>query len=244
MIDIHSHIIHEVDDGPSTILQSLKMVQAAERLGISTIVASPHYHAAVFELERLEENYQELLYKARDYAVAIQLGYEVFINPDQHIMPDTGKTGITLLEFPYNADPRRCVAVVSEMEAGNTVPVIAHLERNRIFLDKPEYAVGFIKAGCHIQVDAASIAGVYGSRIKLFAKRLLELKLADTVASNAHCPEDYEKWYFRACRKVEKWVGKNEADHLFRKNPLEIINGIQTEEYLGKVPEIVWGRLI
>lgn len=44
MIDIHCHLIHDVDDGPSSIEESLKMVRQAERLGIKTIIATPHLH--------------------------------------------------------------------------------------------------------------------------------------------------------------------------------------------------------
>ncbi len=229
MIDIHSHIIHGVDDGPSTITQSLNMVKEAERLGISVIVASPHYHETVFDLERLEENYQELLYRSGDYEVAINLGYEVFADPHNRLLLKNrkklglSKSGIILFEFPFNASPQKCVEMIYRFRLQKIIPVIAHAERNRVFLNKFEYFVAFIKAGCYIQVDAASIAGVYGSRIKDFSRRLLRMKFVDMVASNAHCADDYANWYTEAYNNVSQWVGKEEAGMLFHDNAKSLL---------------------
>ncbi len=233
MIDIHSHIIHGVDDGPSNITESLKMIKEAERLGISLVVASPHYQESVFSLDRVEENFQELIYKARDYDVKINLWYEVFANPDSHSLMKNrkklslNKTKNILFEFPFNAQPQKCVEMVLKFRMQKITPVIAHIERNRAFINKIEYFVAFIKAGCLIQADAASIAGVYGSRIKEFSKKLVQMKFVDMVASNAHSASDYANWYSEAYKNVTNWVGKEDAGSLFHtnaKNILEVIN--------------------
>ena len=44
MIDIHSHIVFDVDDGPSTVKESIRMVLEAEKLGINEIIATPHFN--------------------------------------------------------------------------------------------------------------------------------------------------------------------------------------------------------
>lgn len=229
MIDIHSHIIHGVDDGPSCINQALKMVKEAERLGISYIMASPHYHESIYDLDRVEENYQELLFKAQDYDVKISMGYEVFANPNESgLLKNRKKLGINksnlqLIEFPFNGDPQKCIDLVYQYRAQKIVPIIAHVERNRAFLNKTEYLVAFIKAGCYIQVDAASITGIYGQRIKEFTKKLLQMKVVDMVASNAHCAADYTERYTRAFANVTHWVGKEEAKLLFHDNAKNIL---------------------
>lgn len=43
MIDIHCHILPDVDDGAKEIDESIKMARIAEENGISKIVATPHY---------------------------------------------------------------------------------------------------------------------------------------------------------------------------------------------------------
>lgn len=249
MIDIHSHIIYGVDDGPSCIEQSLNMIKEAERLGIGLVVASPHYHETIFDLERVEENYQELLYRARDYDVTINIGYEVFANPSNQALIKNrkklsmSKTGIILFDFPFNASPQKCVEMVCKFRLQKIIPIIAHIERNRKFLNKIEYFVAFIKAGCYIQIDAASIAGVYGSRIKEFSKKLLQMNFVDMVASNAHCAADYADWYKQAYNNVSQWVGKEEASVLFHDNAKNIIECGNKDDLTYK-NILRWERLV
>ncbi len=240
MIDIHSHIIFGVDDGPSTIMQSLDMVKEAERLGISVVVATPHYHETVFNLEYVEENYRELLYKARDYDVTINMGYEVFANPiNQALIKhrkklSIGKSEIILFEFPFNICPQKCIEMVCMFRLQKIIPVISHIERNRVFLNKIEYFVALIKAGCYIQLDAASIVGIYGSQIKDFSKKLLQMDFVDMVASNAHCANDYVDWYMQAYNNVSQWVGKEKASLLFHDNPKNILDSGNSDDLAYK----------
>lgn len=237
MIDIHSHIIYGVDDGPSTISQSLSMIREAEKLGISMIVASPHYHENIFNLEHAEENYQQLVYLTRDYEVTIAMGYEVFVNPfSRTYLKDyrklsLDKSGIILLEFPYNSNVHACFDVITNLRKQRITPVITHIERNRNFLKEIHYLQEFIKAGCYIQVDSASIAGVYGLKIKEFTKKLLHLKLVDVVASNAHYPEDYTNWYAQAYNNVSNWVGGEQARLLFHDNAKNILDIKYIQEF-------------
>lgn len=249
MIDIHSHIICGVDDGPSTIIQSLSMIKEAERLGINFIIASPHHHEKVFNLEHVEENYQELLYKARNYDVTIKMGYEIFADPNNHALIKNlgkltfGESRIILCEFPFNANPQKCVEMVREIRLQKIIPVIAHIERNRIFLNKIGFLVVLIKEGCYIQIDTASIVGVYGSKIKEFSKKLLQMKIVDIVASNAHCTADYTQYYLQAHKNVSQWVGKEAAEELFNENAKSIL---KSENIYDLVYENIlgWERLI
>ncbi len=49
MIDIHSHIIFGVDDGPKTIEESLSLIGEAYRQGVRYIVATSHRRKGMFE---------------------------------------------------------------------------------------------------------------------------------------------------------------------------------------------------
>lgn len=237
MIDVHCHIIHGVDDGPSTIEQSLRMVEEAEKLGIREIIATPHYHENVFEVERVEENYQELLFRAREYEVAIKMGYEVFINPFNPVITTSSerltldRTGRMLFEFPFNAKLTCCFEAINRLQLENIVPVIAHPERSRNFLNNFKGLVGFIKAGCLIQVDAASIAGIYGTRVKEFTKQLIKMNFIDMVASNAHYANDYTNWYMEAYKNVIHWAGQYYAHKLFYRNAKNMLDGVEEKLY-------------
>lgn len=237
MIDTHCHIICGVDDGPSKMEQSLQMVREAEKLGIRLLIATPHYHESIFELDQVEENYQELLYQAQQYHVAIKMGYEVFVNPSNPVILRSKKrlslnrTGRLLMEFPCNAKPAQCLEAIKKLCQENITPVIAHPERNRNFLNHLNEMVKFVKAGCLIQVETASIVGVYGTRIREYTKRMIRMNLVDLVASNAHCAKDYADWYMAAYHNVIQWAGQETASKLFFQNAMSILDNIEDTAY-------------
>ena len=42
-IDIHSHVLHQIDDGSKTIEQSLEIIKEYKQMGFSDIILTPHY---------------------------------------------------------------------------------------------------------------------------------------------------------------------------------------------------------
>lgn len=52
MIDIHSHILFGLDDGPETLAESLEMCRIGYEDGIRTMVATPHTLNSVYRTER------------------------------------------------------------------------------------------------------------------------------------------------------------------------------------------------
>ncbi len=49
MIDIHSHIVFDVDDGPKTLKESLNLISESYRQGVRTIVSTSHRRKDMFE---------------------------------------------------------------------------------------------------------------------------------------------------------------------------------------------------
>ncbi|MCX7920944.1 MAG: phosphoesterase [Clostridia bacterium] len=233
MIDIHSHLIYGVDDGPSTIDESLRMVEAAAKQDVKVIIATPHFQENIFENDKLVDNFYELVYKTSDYGVDLKMGYEVFINP---FIPDIlkGKKSLTLnesrymlLEMPFDDIPIYSYETIYKLQLERIIPIIAHPERNRTFLKNFDTFTSFIERGCLVQLDAASIVGVYGKSVKNFAKKLIKSNMAQFVASDAHFARDYTNWYKKAYQKVRKWAGEEYADKLFYRNSKFILDNIE-----------------
>ena len=224
MIDIHSHLIFGVDDGPPTIKESIRMVLEAEKLGIKTIIATPHYSKGLYQSENVLENYQELAARVRDFDIEVLLGYEVYFDS---IIPDVlngkdrytlNKSRYLLFEMPFDIMPANISEIILKLHMENFIPILAHPERNRFFIGNFQLFIDFIESGCLIQLDAASILGVYGILAKMFVKNLIRMNLVHFVASDAHNALDYINWYLPAYEKVKRWGGKEYADMLFYKN--------------------------
>ena len=62
MIDFHSHIIFEVDDGSQSIEESIRLVKEAKRAGFNAIIATPHYMEDYYmcNYNQIEEKIQML----------------------------------------------------------------------------------------------------------------------------------------------------------------------------------------
>jgi tyrosine-protein phosphatase YwqE len=60
-IDIHCHILPGLDEGASTIGESLKMLQIAKNDGVGGIVATPHIVNGTCKKEFGEDEAQRLL---------------------------------------------------------------------------------------------------------------------------------------------------------------------------------------
>jgi len=238
MIDVHSHIIFGVDDGPSIVDESLRMIEKAIKAGIKVVIATPHFQKDLFETERIIENYHKLYYRIANFDLTLLLGYEVFMNP---IIPDllAGSTDLTmngsryiLIELPFDVMPAYTYETVFKLQLSNMVPIIAHPERIRYFVKNFYAFLNLVERGCLIQIDAASVIGVYGRQVKEFAKRLIKMNMVHFVASDAHYAEDYEKWYSNAYLKISQWKSEEYADELFSKNAKVMLNDLK-----GKVFE-------
>jgi len=62
LIDLHSHILPGLDDGPDTLDQSLELAQAMVADGVSVVAATPHVRGdyPLTTAERVERAVQEL----------------------------------------------------------------------------------------------------------------------------------------------------------------------------------------
>ena len=49
MIDVHSHIVFDVDDGPKTLEESLDLIGESYAQGVRTIVSTSHRRKGMFE---------------------------------------------------------------------------------------------------------------------------------------------------------------------------------------------------
>ncbi|MCD8010975.1 MAG: hypothetical protein LUF34_09435 [Lachnospiraceae bacterium] len=82
MIDFHSHILPGLDDGSSSIEESIEMLRLSARKGVKTMVATPHFYAQKEApehfLERRRQSWARLAPRLPEEAPEIYLGAEVY----------------------------------------------------------------------------------------------------------------------------------------------------------------------
>lgn len=230
MIDIHSHLIFGVDDGPSAIKGSIRMVLEAERLGVKEIIATPHFNNSLFDTDKAVENFLALSSRIADCDVKLHIGYEVSIDPFmiEKVKELKSKTlnnsSYILFELPFDHIPVYCSKLLYGFHTEKIIPILAHPERNRVFMRNFKSFINFIENGCLVQIDAGSVVGAYGVEARHFAKKVIKLNLVQFVASDAHCAEDYSAWYLQAYNQVKRWAGVEYTNQIFNENAKKIIH--------------------
>jgi protein-tyrosine phosphatase len=199
--DIHSHPLPGIDDGATSMADSVRMLALAARYGTTLMVATPHrYYQG-------RENTPELLRRltAEVRAALADTGFSKHIElvAGQEIpltlhtatelqngaVLSIGDSGIyALVEPPFDRLPDWMAEALARIVAIGIRPVLAHPERNADVQREPQRVVPLVEAGGLMQLTAMSLTGENGQRALKAAHWLLDHDLITAVASDSHSP--------------------------------------------------------
>jgi protein-tyrosine phosphatase len=198
MLDLHTHILHGVDDGATSAEESVEMARCAVADGIHTVVATPHVRDGAEltsqDIRRHVDALRRMLAKA-GVELTILTGAEVSIDAARRLGHDElaalglgGASGFLLLETPYAGWRLDLGELVTELVGRGQRPVIAHPERCLAVQHRPELVEPLVAGGALVQLTAQSLSGGFGRRTANTARALLERGTAHLLASDAHDP--------------------------------------------------------
>lgn len=197
ILDIHSHIIPNVDDGSHELETSLEMIRESVASGVTDIIATPHHIKGRFEVgvTTLTEKFYKLVeaVKAQNIPVNLYLGQEIYVSHLENSieMLEKGKllslngTKTILIEFSMVNRPESFEDVVYNFSTHGYNVVVAHVERyDWMKLEDIQYLKS---EGAYIQINSDSVTGKAKTfHEKIFAKKLLKMGLVDYIASDMH----------------------------------------------------------
>lgn len=195
MRDVHCHIVPGVDDGSRNLDESIAMLHAARRAGITEIVATPHCRGSHFSRKQVLDAFDQLQRQAQD--MRLTLAFEVYYG--KLIETGTRAAGLLrnpetdefLLELPTGAAPLDLDRTIFELQGQGLHVTIAHPERCRYVQEDLDVAYDWVESGCKLQVSANFLDGGFTSKSRRAATKLLKEGLVSYIASDAHCPEHY-----------------------------------------------------
>lgn len=196
VIDLHTHLLPGIDDGPATIEQSLELAAAMVAEGVTIAACTPHVrddHATT--PEAMEGGLGHL--RAAIAAVGIPLdvrgGGEISLDKLAQLDAPTraryglgGNPRLLLVEFPYYGWPLALGSMVTTLRHEGTVVLLAHPERSPEVQESSERLASIVEAGAYVQLTASSLDGSAGPTAAKCARGLLERGLAHVVASDSH----------------------------------------------------------
>ncbi len=130
-----------------------------------------------------------------------------------------------LVEFPGGFLSPNVESVFHEMLVLGTVPVVAHPERNRVFVEEPERLARLVEIGALVQVTAGSLVGDFGRPVRNAVHEIVRRGLAHVVASDAHSLDRRRPRQAAARELVRREYGAEIEDLLFARNPEAIVRG-------------------
>ncbi|MBM7617697.1 protein-tyrosine phosphatase [Weissella uvarum] len=234
MIDIHCHLLPNLDDGSPSLEQSLDLAREAVANQVTHALVTPHHmngryvnHAKDVMAETAA--FQEALEDA-NIPLTVFPGQEIRMNGDllqaydAHDLLATDEFNTyMLIEFPSDEVPVFSEQVLFELQQRGTTPIIVHPERNQGFMDHPDKLVDFISRGMLAQVTASSYVGTFGSKVAAFAQDIVSHGLAHFFASDAHVMKRRSYQLQVAYQQLEK--ADAQMAHAFEENAKAAVNG-------------------
>ena len=167
MIDIHSHILPNIDDGSRSVEETFNLIKEAEEAGFEAIISTSHYIEGYYETDAPErEVWVNVIYdklKLQNINIKLYLGNEIYISENIIKLLEDGKastindTSYVLFEMPLNSEPLNLYNVIYEMQQNKIVPILAHPERYSFVQKDPELIYDLIKKGVLMQANFGSI---------------------------------------------------------------------------------------
>lgn len=237
MIDIHSHILPSLDDGPKTIEESIELCKIAANDGIKKIVATPHSKDGVYEAKSdvILRKVDELNLKLKEIQLDLEIlpGAELHINEnlaknikDGDVLTINNGKKFILLELPFFFVPPATERLIFNLRTAGIVSIISHAERIIKFQKNPDILGQWADFGVLVQITAQSLTGDFGSRERKCAEWLLKNDMVHFIASDVHSLTGRPPVLSKAVERAAKIRGEEEARALVAHNPEQIINGL------------------
>jgi protein-tyrosine phosphatase len=254
LVDIHSHILPELDDGAKSLEESVAMVKMAAEAGTTDIVATPHANDRyAYDPETVHAKVAELqaacvggirIHWGCDFHMSYGNVQDALQNPTKYTI-DGGS--YLLIEFSDMVIPPNTSAVLDQLLSVGIVPIVTHPERNPILQKKLSLLRDWVERDCLVQVTAGSFLGRFGRAAEKGARELMARDLVHVVASDAHDLRHRTTALNRAYHHIEKHYSLQHAQALLVRNPGAVVMGrsVDSQGLLGserKAP--LWRRLL
>lgn len=241
MIDTHCHVIFGVDDGATTIEDSIDMIETAISNGITKILCTPHsIPGHLFERNDdkfLRPNFEFLVeaVMCRNLAIELYLGSEFQLCDasipwiDEHKIVTLNNTNRILAELPWHYGGKKTYSedfyLKRLLDEGYKV-IIAHPERYESVLNDFATLKRWREMGCDFQVNRTSLINGETHEKYQLAWRMVEEGYCDVVASDAHYAHGVRVNNIQdAYDEIAIKFGNEVAERLCVLNPERLITG-------------------
>ena len=229
MIDLHSHILPNIDDGSRSIEETFNLIKEAKNVGFDAIISTSHYMENYYETDTPErEVWVNAIYEnlqAKNIDIKLYLGNEIYLSENIIKLLEEGKastindTSYVLFEMPLNAEPLNLYDIVYQMLQCKLVPILAHPERYSFVQKEPELIYDLIQKGVLMQANYGSIIGQYGEKAKMIVRKFLENRMIHFLGSDVHRQNTIYPRIPEILAELNDLIGEEKLEELTTTNP-------------------------
>lgn len=235
LVDLHCHLLWALDDGVESAEEALAGARLLASLGFTDVAPSPHANPdwPSGDEARCEARRAELQRLLRDGGVGVTLHRNTENKLDEAFLSRAdgpARRGVgesqrwALVELPFRGGVPALPDLVFRLRRKGVLPLFAHPERCAEF-EQPGRAEEVVRLGGALQLNVASIIGLYGKGPRKLAERFLDAGLYGVAATDLHHPAGAEEWIPEALDALEKRVGREGFDRLFSEHPRRVLQG-------------------
>ena len=229
MIDFHSHILPNIDDGSRSIEETFNLIKEAKNVGFDAIISTSHYMENYYETDTPEREvwinaiYENL--QAKNIDIKLYLGNEIYLSENIIKLLEEGKastindTSYVLFEMPLNIEPMNLYDMVYEMMQYKLVPILAHPERYSFVQKDPELIYDLIQKGVLMQGNYGSIIGQYGEKAQIIIKKFLKNNMIHFLGTDVHRQNAIYPRIPECLSEINSLIGEEKLEELSTTNP-------------------------
>ena len=234
MIDIHSHILPNIDDGARSIEETFNMIKEAKNVGFDVIVSTSHYMEGYYEtnvperevwVKAIHENLQ-----AKNIDINLFLGNEIYMSDNIIELLEDRKastindTSYVLFELPLNVEPLNLYDTIYELQQYKLVPILAHPERYSFVQREPELIYDLVEKGVLMQANYGSIIGQYGKKAQMIVRKFFEGNMIHLLGTDVHRQNTIYPKIPQILSELNSLIGEEKLEELTTINPNLVIH--------------------
>jgi protein-tyrosine phosphatase len=196
--DIHAHFLPGIDDGSPSMEESVRMIQAMKALGYEKVISTPHVMQGYYQnsTKIIREAHEQLKSVIAKERIQIELEVAAEYNFDNELLHrlkeddilsfGNNKFRYLLFELSYYNEPMGLIDLVKKIKEKGYIPVLAHPERYPYFSANKDQYRDLQTQGVMFQLNLNSLNGLYSLGAKASAEWLIEQRMVQFIASDAH----------------------------------------------------------
>ena len=249
MIDLHTHLLYDTDDGVINLKETINQIKQAKKVGITKICLTPHYIEPNY-IKTVQEN-QEKLEKIRkelenqNIDVELFLGNEVFINGDvvknieEKTVSTINNSSYVLVELPRHTEIKNVADILERITDSGYSVIIAHPERYMCVQKNINYFYNLVDGPIYLQGNYESLTGLYGTGAKKTLIKLLKNKQIAFLSTDIHRKNFYEN-IPQIIKSLRKIVSEKYLRQITEENLEKILNDEEIDVELKKIRKMLF----